>query len=50
MCSWFNDEMKEDEEWIDYIWISVEACFCLSGYINAKNNIYWGDAMVFALG
>ena len=29
---------------LDHVWFSDKAHFLLSGYVNSKNNVYWGTA------
>ena len=44
MCSWFEEKFEEDENFLENVWFSDEAHFQLSGHVNSKNNIYWGNS------
>ena len=44
MCRWFCDTMEDIPDFLDHVWFSDEAHFLLSGYVNSKNNVYWGIA------
>ena len=41
MCSWFDDKMEEDKDWIDDVWFNDEAHFHFDGHINSKNCVFW---------
>ena len=36
--------MEENQDWVDKVWFSDEPHFYLDGYVNSKNNIFWGTA------
>ena len=42
MCCWFCDKIDENPYFLDNLWFSDEAHFLFSGYVNSKNNIFWG--------
>ena len=44
MCRWFCDTIEDIPDFLDHVWFSDEAHFLLSGYVNSKNNVYWGIA------
>ena len=44
MCEWFSDRIQADHDFLDDLWFSDEAHFLLSGCVNSKNNVYWGNA------
>ena len=43
MCQWFCDKIDVVPDFLDNVWFSNELHFLLSGYVNFKNNIYWGS-------
>ena len=45
LCNWFNDKKKKNQDWIDKVWFSDEVRFYLGGYIDSKNNKFWGTAL-----
>ena len=44
MCEWFCDTIEDNPDFLDHVWFSGEVHFLLSGYVNSKNNVYWGTA------
>lgn len=44
MCQWFCDQIDENPDFLNEVWFSDEAHFLLSGHVNSKNNIFWGEA------
>lgn len=43
MANWFADQLDESENFLDNVWFSDEAHFCLSGQVNSKNYVFWGS-------
>ena len=43
MCEWFCNVLENDKNFLENVWFSDQAHFLLSGYVNSKNNVFWGS-------
>ena len=43
MCDWLNEKLEQTPSWLNHIWFSDEAHFHLSGAVNNRNNVFWGE-------
>ena len=41
MCKWFNNKMKEDDDWIKNVWFSYDTHFHFDSLVNSKNCVFW---------
>ena len=37
MCRWLENKIKNDSDFLDDVWFSDEAHFCISGHVNNNN-------------
>jgi len=45
MCQRFCDKIDAVPDFLENVWFSNEAHFLLSGHVNSKNNIFWGNTL-----
>ena len=43
MCDWFNGKVRENPAFLNDVWFTDECHFHLSGYVNSKNQVFWGS-------
>ena len=43
-CQQITTNIKEDNEFLDKLWMSDEAHFHVTGYVNKQNYRYWADS------
>jgi len=43
-CQQITTNINEDNEFLDKLWMSDEAYFHLTGYVNKQNYRYWADS------